>query len=189
VTASTELLDAMPDPEAVNQHWRQICREMTEEAAASAYERGLREGYLLAVADFKAFQQGVVRDAELERRRWHLCCRRCRLEGHQDGCRDCEDRTRETFGQALPREAAPAEIVARALASWEPYGLPPAGMVHLGGAVVHHHACKPICYAYKPGWYTPAEAADILAGLPGDYADTIASLRAMAGTFERRTAA
>ena len=162
---------------------------MVEETAASEYERGLREGYLLAVADFKAFQHGVVRDAQQERRRWQLCCRRCRLEGHRDSCRDCEDRTRETFGQALPGEPAPAEIAARALASWEQYGLPPAGMVHLAGPVVHHHACKPICYAHKPGWYTPAEAIAILSELPGNYADTIASLRAMAGAPEGRTAA
>jgi hypothetical protein len=189
LTTISELLDAMPDPEAVDEHWRRICKEMVIATAASEFERGIHEGYLLAVADFKAFQQGVVRDAQLERRRWHLCCRRCRLEGHRDSCRDCEDRTRETFGQALPGELAPAEIAGRALASWEPYGLPPAGMVHLAGPVVHHHACKPICYAHKPGYYTPAEAIAILSRLPGDYAETIASLRAMAAASGREVAA
>jgi hypothetical protein len=31
--------------------------------------------------------------------RWHVCCKRCRLSGHRGGCRSCENRTRETFGQ------------------------------------------------------------------------------------------
>ena len=70
MTPLSDLLDAMPDPAAVDEHWRRICREMTREAAASGYERGQVDGYLLAVADFKAFQHGAVRDAELERRRW-----------------------------------------------------------------------------------------------------------------------
>lgn len=37
--------------------------------------------------------------AELEARRWHVCCRRCRGSGHVAGCGNCEDRTRETFGR------------------------------------------------------------------------------------------
>ena len=37
--------------------------------------------------------------ADAEARRWHVCCRRCRLGGHRYGCEDCEDRTRETFGE------------------------------------------------------------------------------------------
>ncbi|HYB48683.1 MAG TPA: hypothetical protein VED20_15235 [Streptosporangiaceae bacterium] len=185
-----DLLDAMADPAAVDEHWRQICKEMVGQTAASEYERGLHEGYLLAVADLKAFQHGAVRDAQLEQRRWHLCCRRCQLEGHRDGCQDCEERTRETFGQAFSGEVAPAEITARALASWEPYGLPPAGMVHLGGAVVHHHRCAAPCHAYRSGYYTPAEAIAIIETLPGDYAEVLAGLRARAGSAPSgRTAA
>lgn len=99
MTDAAALLEAMPDPAAVDEHWRRICRQMVAAAAAREYERGMREGWLLAVADLKAWQQGVVRDAQLERRRWHLCCRRCRLEGHRNGCRDCEDRDRDTFAQ------------------------------------------------------------------------------------------
>ena len=74
----------MPDPAAVDEHWRGICREMVTAPAAAAYERGLHEGYLLAVADLKAWQQGIVRDRQLERRRWGPGCRaRC---GHpRDG--------------------------------------------------------------------------------------------------------
>ena len=68
----SDLLDAMPDPETVNKHWRRICREMVTATAAAEYERGRADGYMLAVADFKAFQHGAVRDAQLERRRWHL---------------------------------------------------------------------------------------------------------------------
>jgi hypothetical protein len=70
VTGAAALLDAMPDPAAVNEHWRRICREMAANASAAAYERGLAEGYVLAVADFKAHQHGIVRDAELDLRRW-----------------------------------------------------------------------------------------------------------------------
>jgi hypothetical protein len=77
MTSVSDLLDAMPDPAAVDEHWRRVCREMVTETAASEYERGLADGYVLAVADFKAFQQGAVRDAQAERRRWHVCCRRC----------------------------------------------------------------------------------------------------------------
>lgn len=102
MTDAAALLEAMPDPAAVDEHWRRICRQMVTAASAAAYERGLHEGYLLAVADLKAWQQGVVRDARQERRRWHLCCPRCRLAGHRDSCRDCEDRTRETFGRPVP---------------------------------------------------------------------------------------
>jgi hypothetical protein len=101
VTAAAALLEAMPDPAAVDEHWRRICREMVTKAAAAEYERGLHEGYLLAVADLKAWQHGVVQDAEQERRRRHLCCPRCRLAGHRNGCRDCETRTRETFGEPM----------------------------------------------------------------------------------------
>jgi hypothetical protein len=176
-----ELLSAIPDEEAITRYWSKICREMTEQTAAAEYERGMREGYLLAVADFKAFQHGIVKDAEAERRRWHLCCRRCRLEGHRDGCPDCQDRTRETFGQPFPGEPDSAELVARATASWEPFGLPPPGMVHVAGPVVHHHACTAACRAYKPGWYAPADAAAIIETLPGNYAEVLAGLRAQAG--------
>lgn len=184
----SDLLDAIPDPAAVDQHWRRICRERVTAAAAAEYERGQVDGYLLAVADIKAGQRGAVRDAQLERRRWHVCCRRCRLNGHRDGCRDCEDRTRETFGQPHPDDHSPAEMIARARASWEPLGLPPAGMVHLAGPVVHHHRCEAVCYAHRPGWYTPEAAAAILETLPGDYAAVIAKLRAMASTPERGAA-
>ena len=102
MTLISDLLEAMPDPAAVDEHWRRICREMVTATAAAEYEHGQADGYLLAVADFKAWQHGIVRDAQLERRRWHLCCRRCRLTGHRDACRDCQDRARNTFSQPGP---------------------------------------------------------------------------------------
>ena len=39
-------------------------------------------------------------------------------------------------------------------------------MVHLGGKAVHHHPpCLPVCDSYKPGFYSAAEAAQILAAI------------------------
>lgn len=43
---------------------------MVREAGAAGYERGHADGYIRAVADMKAVQHGIVRDAELETRRW-----------------------------------------------------------------------------------------------------------------------
>jgi hypothetical protein len=43
---------------------------MVRETAAAEYERGRVDGYLQAVADVKAVQHGIVRDAELENARW-----------------------------------------------------------------------------------------------------------------------
>jgi hypothetical protein len=113
----SELLGLMPDTAAIDEHWRRICQGMTADADAAGYERGLREGYLLAIAELKAWQQGVVKDAGTERRRWHLCCPRCRLAGHRDGCPDCADRTRETFSQALPGDLPPGQAAGRTAAS------------------------------------------------------------------------
>jgi hypothetical protein len=44
--------------------------QLAREADAAAYERGRADGYVEAVADMKAVQHGIVRDAELETRRW-----------------------------------------------------------------------------------------------------------------------
>jgi hypothetical protein len=97
----------MPDPAAVDEHWRRICQQMTMDTAAAEHERGRAEGYALCVSDLKAWQQGVVRDARLEARRWHLCCPACRAAGHQDGCERCEDRTRATFAGPMNGDAGP----------------------------------------------------------------------------------
>jgi hypothetical protein len=100
----SELLAAIPDAGAVDEYWRRTCQDMVTVAAAAEYERGQVDGYLLAIADVKAFQHGAVKDAQLERRCWHLCCRRCRLSGHRDMCCDCQERVRATFGQPHPHD-------------------------------------------------------------------------------------
>lgn len=61
-----EAIEAAELAEAETAYRHRLAREM----AAAAYERGQADGYLLAIADFKAFQHGLVRDAELEARRW-----------------------------------------------------------------------------------------------------------------------
>ena len=62
--AAAELVEA----ETAYRH--QLAREMADHAAAEAYERGAADGYAQAIADMKAAQHGIVRDAELETRRW-----------------------------------------------------------------------------------------------------------------------
>jgi hypothetical protein len=52
--------------EAEARYRDQTAREMY----ALGYEQGLAEGYVRAVSDVKAVQHGIVRDAELEARRW-----------------------------------------------------------------------------------------------------------------------
>jgi hypothetical protein len=168
-------------------------------AEREGFERGRTlghdEGFAQAERDMAQRWQEVARPVarggpahgEIEAARWHVCCRPCRLGGHRRGCADCEDRTRETYGQPHPADSS-GDMTDRARASWEPYGLPPPGLVHLGGRVVHHHICTPACDAYAPGWYTPQAAAAILETLPGDYAEAIASLLASAGTSGRRAA-
>lgn len=44
--------------------------QVAREAADAAYERGRADGYVQAVTDIKAAQHGIVRDTELETRRW-----------------------------------------------------------------------------------------------------------------------
>ena len=63
-----------------------------------------------------------------------------------------------------PATGTGAEMVANATASWEPFGLPEPGMVHLGGKVVADGvgpARRPAT-AVRQGWYTIAEAITIL---------------------------
>ena len=44
--------------------------QIAREAAEAAYERGLLDGAVEAIEAYKAQQHGLVRDAELETRRW-----------------------------------------------------------------------------------------------------------------------
>ncbi len=61
-----EAIEAAELVEAETRYRNQLAREM----GARGYERGLAEGYVRAIADVKAVQRGIVRDAELEARRW-----------------------------------------------------------------------------------------------------------------------
>ena len=61
-----EAIEAAELAEAEIRYRNQLAREMY----ARGHERGLSEGYALAISDVKAVQHGIVRDAELEARRW-----------------------------------------------------------------------------------------------------------------------
>jgi hypothetical protein len=86
-------------------------RDAWEHRLLAAAQAAYRAGYADGRADERAGADRAwaaqvadpVRDgpalAEVEARRWHVCCRRCRLSGHRLGCEDCEDRVRETFGR------------------------------------------------------------------------------------------
>lgn len=195
MTDISELLAIMPDTAAIDELWRRICREMVAETAVAEYERGRVDGFLAAVAEFKRAQHQTVDDLDAWLNRWHLCCPRCRLEGHRDNCPNCVGRTRETFGQPSPGEPDGAGLIARAKAAWEEAGFSfphwGPGWVCLGGPEVHwHRPCAAACYAYEPGWYRTADAIAIIETLPGDYAGILAELRAQTGMSARgRTAA
>ena len=59
-------IDAAELAEAETAYRNQLARE----AADAAYERGRTDGYVEAIADMKAAQHGIVREAEMEERRW-----------------------------------------------------------------------------------------------------------------------
>jgi hypothetical protein len=93
---------AVADEIAVStRYWLGFTRDAVTTAAAREYDRGAFDGYAAAIADIKALQHRLVLNAELEHRRWHVCCGRCRLTHHRDSCRDCQDRDRKTFGQPM----------------------------------------------------------------------------------------
>jgi len=65
-----EAIEAAELAEAETAYRNQLVRETSGRAAQAAYERGVADGYLQAIADVKAAQHSVVRDAELETARW-----------------------------------------------------------------------------------------------------------------------
>lgn len=192
VNAADEQLLALSDERDL---WLRRLHTAEREALERGRTLGYDEGFAQAAQDMerrwreiaRPVARGAPTHGEVEAARWHVCCRPCRLGGHRRGCADCEDRSSETYGQPHPADNS-GDVAVRARASWEPYGLPLPGLVHLGGRVVHHHICTAACDAYVPGWYTPQAAAAILETLPGDYAEAIASLLASAGTPGRRAA-
>ena len=84
-------------------------------AEAEGFRQGFAEGFaagaearsreLLAEIDQeKRLRSGILQalsDSRPPAGRWHLCCPACRRGGHRGGCRDCQDRTRETFGDPM----------------------------------------------------------------------------------------
>lgn len=99
LTAVSALLAAMPDPAAVDEHWRRTCREMYDRG----HDDGFNAGYAQACADVKAAQQGLYQllagYAEIAERRWRIYCDRCRRSQPRHNCPGCQYRTRETFSQ------------------------------------------------------------------------------------------
>ena len=107
ILAVRELLTATPDPAVVDEHWQRICRQMVADARPAAYRAGYRRGYVDGIECRKRAEHDLVDAlgelAETERRRWHLCCPACRRRGGcRAGCRDCQDRTLETFAEPRP---------------------------------------------------------------------------------------
>jgi hypothetical protein len=75
-------------------------RALAAEAEQRGHERGVRDGYLQAVAEVKRMQHQLVDDLELELTRWHVCCGPCRRTGHRHACARCKARTRTAFCKA-----------------------------------------------------------------------------------------
>ncbi len=65
-----EAIEAADLAQAETRYRLQFAREIREVTAVREFDRGYTEGYLRAVADCKAAQQGIVRDAALEEVRW-----------------------------------------------------------------------------------------------------------------------
>jgi hypothetical protein len=109
---------------------------------------------------------------------------------YQAGRRDGRDAERQRADRAWAAQAPAKAIGGTALAALEarrygpggidhakdprpgdyPGGRLPhdrAGMVHLAGPDCHWHECTRACRAYRPGWYSYANAARIIATLPG----------------------
>jgi hypothetical protein len=61
-----EAIEAAELAETEIRYRNQVAREM----GAREYERGVADGYARAIADVKAAQHGIVRDAELETLRY-----------------------------------------------------------------------------------------------------------------------
>ena len=100
-------------------------------AHAEGYRRGLAEaeraraeGYVEAIADIKAAQHGIVdvlRRSVPAASQWRVCCLPCRRAGCRAGCRDCQDRTRETFADPLPGDYLGGPV------AWLPGWVPGSG--------------------------------------------------------------
>jgi hypothetical protein len=65
-----EAIEAAELVEAETRYRLRFAREIRDAAAAREYERGEAAGYMRALAEVKAVQHGIVRDAELDALRW-----------------------------------------------------------------------------------------------------------------------
>jgi hypothetical protein len=81
-------------------------RQLAAEAYRAGFDDGRRAGIADAIAWYKRLLANTVADARLERSRWHVCCRQCRLAGCRDGCTRCEDRTRDAYHLPHPDDYA-----------------------------------------------------------------------------------
>lgn len=77
-------------------------RQLAAEAYAAGYDDGRRDGIDDTIGWYKRLLANTVADAQVEQRRRHVCCGRCRHTGHRHGCTRCEDRGRATFGNPHP---------------------------------------------------------------------------------------
>ena len=107
VTATpADLVALLPGWDAELAYWRQLGCEAWADGYRLGYDAGFERGARLIEAGWPAIVEPVLRNrpdhAVAEARRCHVCCARCRRDGHRPGCPDCEDRDRETFGRPHP---------------------------------------------------------------------------------------
>lgn len=130
-------------------------------AAERAHANDYRNGHHDGILGRKRFEHEWVEEARLELARWG--------PGGP-----------EHFGDPRPGDYRGGPVDASWISAGYSLG-PGPGYVHLSGRAVHwHKPCTKACSAYEAGWYTIDAAIAILATLPGDYAETIAELRAQA---------
>lgn len=111
----SDLLAALPDPSAELALRRQLAREAFQYAQADGWREGYEHGARLLEAEWPSVIAPLLNDLghdELERRRFHVCCRDCRLAGHRDGCERCQNRSRETYGHPHPDDFPRRKVTA-----------------------------------------------------------------------------
>ena len=135
---------------------RQLDHDDARRIGAAEYERGERDGY----------ERGARTLADGWARYWPD--RAAAPSADEQECRRWGGGGRERYAEAAEGDRTGAQIVADARASWETAGftLPPVGWLYLGGPPTHHHNCGAACRAIVPGWYSPDDAAAIIATLP-----------------------
>jgi hypothetical protein len=120
-------------------------------AAETAHADDWDEGYAAGVMGLKRAQHDAVELTALETARW----------GSGGRQHFSDPRPGDYPGRPLPLERP--------------------GQIWLAGSAVHSHQCAAACRKYEPGFYTPEQAATILAQLPGNYSTAITGLRPCSG--------